>query len=65
MRTNAKFIETDNYEIEMTIRMTAAEWDQLKDQLVIRWPSSKLAEHVSFILRKLDQQVQGVDKVDP
>lgn len=58
MITRAKFISTDNIEIELTITMSAGEWRQISEQLITRWPSGKLSEHIRGAVSKLDMQVR-------
>lgn len=50
MQCKLKCEKPEDIVYTMTITMTAKEWEQLRDQLTMKWPSSQLSSWVSDLL---------------
>ncbi len=50
MRFTLRCENPDDIEYTMTITMTAKRWEELKDQLVVVWPSSDLRSNICDLL---------------
>lgn len=61
MITTSRFINTDEYEIELTIKMTVRHWRELSGQLSEKWPSWDLSRHINEATRKLESHVRVSD----
>lgn len=57
MIVTAEYVRPEQYEIELTIRMSFKDWSELREQLMQKWPSGKLGDHIASALSKLTRQV--------
>lgn len=57
MRTTAEFLNTDSYEVAITIRMSLGDWKKLRQQLADKWPSWDLASQIRDVVTKAEATV--------
>jgi hypothetical protein len=57
MLTKANYINTEKYEIELSIRMSVADWRELRSQLQERWPGGEVCRQIDEAVSKLTRGV--------
>lgn len=50
MKARFKVESPDSVEYTMTLTMQISQWEELRDQLVSKWPSSRLSQAITTLL---------------
>lgn len=56
MRVIAEFVKPEEYELDLTIRMTVKEWDQIAKALPDTHPGWTLTQQIRDVLQKVKKQ---------
>lgn len=63
MKARFMIEEPQSVECTMKITMSVKEWEDLRDQLAAKWPSSRLSESITGILTEVRKVYYGSDNL--
>ena len=64
MKTNAEYLGSDDYEIQVTITMKSKEWQALADLLPEQWPAYEMRRQVKDVIQNLRRRVGIKDNME-